>query len=65
MNYGDDQNPYAPPTQIDEYKPPSSYGDDETQFLASPGDRLLARLVDGLLVFGIMIPWFIFLSSMD
>jgi uncharacterized RDD family membrane protein YckC len=65
MNYGDDQNPYAPPTQIDEYKPPSSYGDDETQILASPGDRLLARLVDGLLVFGLMIPWFIFLSSMD
>jgi uncharacterized RDD family membrane protein YckC len=65
MNYGDDQNPYAPPTQIDEYKPPSSYGDDEIQFLASPGDRFLARLVDGMLILVCTIPWIIFLFAMD
>jgi len=65
MNYGDDNNPYAPPTQTEPFGLKSSYGDDEVQFLAEPGDRFLARLVDGLLSLAFIIPWLIFLSAMD
>lgn len=65
MNYGDDQNPYAPPTPNADYNFKSSYGGDEVQLLAEPGDRFLARLVDGLFVLALMIPWIIFLSAMD
>ena len=65
MNYGDDNNPYAPPTQTEKFDVHSSYGDDEVQFLAEPGDRFLARLVDGLLALALTIPWIIFLSAMD
>src|SRR5690349_2543394 len=65
MNSGDDNNPYAPPAQTDQFDLKSSYGDDELQFPAEPGDRFLARLVDGLLALALMIPWMIFLSAMD
>lgn len=64
MNYGDDHNPYAPPTQMDQFGPLRNNGDD-VQFLADPGDRFLARLVDGLLVLALIIPWAIFLSVMN
>ncbi len=62
MNYGDDNNPYAPPIQSD-FRNGSL--DDEMQFPAGRGDRFLARMVDGLLLLAFIIPWAIILSAMD
>jgi hypothetical protein len=66
MNQGDDQNPYAPPTQFDQGEPPRIYDDDELeQFPAEPFDRFLARAVDGLLSLAFIVPWTILLFSID
>lgn len=65
MNYGDDHNPYAPPTQIEQLRPASNGGDEDLQFPAEPWDRLLARLVDGFLILLLIVPWMIFLIAMD
>ena len=63
MNYGDDQNPYAPPAQVDFHG--NSFNNDEMQFPAERGDRFLARLIDGLLLLAFIVPWTIVLSVMD
>lgn len=65
MNYGDDQNPYAPPTPNADYNFKSSYGGDEVQLLADPGTRLLARIVDVVLELALAVPWFILLLTMN
>lgn len=65
MNYGDDQNPYAPPTQFDQAVTSSGDDEDEVQFPAEPFDRFLARLVDGLLALCLIVPWMILLFAID
>jgi len=65
MNIGDDHNPYAPPTQFDNARPPANHDDGELHFPAERMDRLLARLVDLLLVLACMLPWATLLILLD
>jgi uncharacterized RDD family membrane protein YckC len=65
MNQGDDQNPYAPPSQFDQGRLSPIDDDEEMQFPAEPFDRFLARAVDGLLALAFLVPWMIFLIYTD
>ncbi|MEZ4298314.1 MAG: RDD family protein [Polyangiaceae bacterium] len=64
MQFQHDTNPYAPPTVHDE---PSRFPPEggESQILAQPGTRWVARFIDGLLGMAVAIPIFVLLVVTD